>query len=103
MPGSRGTGHILRLNLDFQLGNYGGTAAAQTLFVGAVGMHPAAGALDALGFADTDGQCGIVDTGTNFCALFSNVPSAGRHNAHLSQVHTLAGGLRAASSVARVT
>ena len=45
------------LELHVHLGDDGSTAGAQTLGVGIYGVHPAAGALLALGFADTDGQC----------------------------------------------
>ena len=53
----------MQLQLDLQTGDDGGAAGAQAVLVSGQGVHPAAGALLALGFADTDGQVGEVGAG----------------------------------------
>ena len=53
----------MQLQLDLQAGDDGGTAGAQALGVGIQGVHPAAGALLALGLGHTDGQVSEVGAG----------------------------------------
>ena len=52
-----------KLEFQIHLGDDGSAAGAQALSVGSQGVHPAAGALLTLGFRNTDGQIGKVDTG----------------------------------------
>ena len=54
-------------------------------------MHPAAGALGALGFGDTHGELGEVDTLSHFSTLLGGRPVAGGDDTHLGQVHALTG------------
>ena len=84
----------IRLHLDFQLGNHGGAAGAQALGVCLLAVHPAAGALGALGLADADGQGRVVNAIANLGAFLGLAPIAGGHDADFCQIHTLAGSLQ---------
>ena len=85
--------HIL-LQLDFQLADDSGAAGAETLGIGLFGVHPAAGALFTLGFADTDGQFGEVHTDANLGTFLGSGPVTGGDDADLGQIQAFAGGLQ---------
>ena len=85
---------LLKLQLQVHLGDDGGAAGAQAVGVGVHRVHPAAGALLALGLADTDGQGGEVDTAANLSAFLGIFPGAGGDDANFSQIDILAGGLQ---------
>ena len=55
-------------------------------------MHPAAGALGALGLGYANGQVRIVDACANLSAFLGLRPDAVGDDAHLGQIHALAGG-----------
>ena len=55
-------------------------------------MHPAAGTLGSLGLGDADGQARIVDACADLSAFLGLRPDAVGDDAHLGQIHALAGG-----------
>jgi hypothetical protein len=79
--------------LDFyiQLSDDLSAAGAQTLSVCTQGVHPATGALFALGLGYADGQTGEVNTGANLCAFLSGGPFAGGHDANFGHVQIIGG------------
>ena len=82
------------LEFQLQLGHDGGAAGAEAVFAGSFGVHPATGALLALGLGNTYGQTGEVGTLSNFSAFFGSSPVNSGNNADFSQVQTFAGSLQ---------
>lgn len=66
-----------KLSLDFYIqgGDHLGAAGTQSVFIGLLGVHPAAGAFYAPGFRDANGQAGEISAAAGQRALRSGFPS----------------------------